>query len=587
MANVPISHIVELKIMFSKRFLFLTIAWFTFGILVISCVGFHPKAELVIHNGTVYTLNEKQPIVKMVAVSGGKIIFTGQEKSINSWIGARTKVLNLQGKTMTPGFIESHGHILYLGYSKMILDLSRVKNYEELVDKVAQAVRQTQPGEWILGRGWHQSKWNPPPRTLVHGFQTHQALSNVSPQNPVFLTHASGHAGIANAKAMEFAGVNPSSVFVEGGEIIKTADGDLTGIFTEKAQALITRHIPETTPQKNRRALKMAIDEIMANGLTSFSDAGSGREAIGLYREFLDQKKLKIRLWVMIDGQDQSLLEEWFTKGPEVGTGNHFLTVRAIKLFADGALGSRGAWLLNPYSDRPQHSGHATISMDSVYNISQKALAHGFQVAVHAIGDRANREVLDQFEIALQENPAAAKDHRFRIEHAQHINEHDIARFAKLGVIASMQAIHHSSDRPWAIKRLGKNRIEEGAYVWQKLLQTGAIIVNGTDAPVEPIDPIACFYAAVTRRTLEGYPPGGYEPDQRMTRLQALRSYTLDAAFGSFEEDIKGSIEKGKLADFTVFSQDLMQVPADRILETQVAYTIINGEVVYQREKGR
>ena len=324
--------------MSSKRFLSLTITCLICGILAISCVGFHPKADLVIHNGTIYTLDEKQPTVKMVAVSDGIIIFAGKENIINSWIGKKTKVLDLQGKTMTPGFIESDSHILYLGYAKMILDLSTVKNYEELVDKVARAVAQSQPGEWIVGRGWHQSKWNPPPRPLVHGFQTHRALSKVSPNNPVFLTHASGHAGFANATAMEIAGVNPSTEFVEGGEIIKNADGDLTGIFTENAQALIKRHIPETTPQKNRRALTMAINEILTNGLTSFRDAGSGREAISLYHEFLNQKKLKIRLWVMIDGQDQSLLAEWFTKGPEVGTGNHFLTIRAIKLFADGAL---------------------------------------------------------------------------------------------------------------------------------------------------------------------------------------------------------------------------------------------------------
>jgi predicted amidohydrolase YtcJ len=576
---------MELRNMFIKRFLCLNIICFTVCLLVISCAGFHPKADLVIHNGTIYTLDEKQPTVNLVAVSNGKIAFTGKADRIESWIGARTKVLNLQGKTMTPGFIESHGHILYLGYAKMILDLSTVKNYLQLVDKVSQAVAQSQPGEWIVGRGWHQSKWNPPPRPVVKGFQTHPALSKVSPDNPVFLSHASGHAGFANARAMQIAGVNPASVFAEGGEIIKTAAGEPTGIFTEKAQALITRHIPETTPQKTRRALKTAIDEILSNGITSFTDAGSGREAISLYREFLDQKKLKIRLWVMIDGKDQSLLAEWLADGPEVGTGNHFLTVRAIKLFADGALGSRGAWLLKPYSDRPRHSGHATISMDTVYDISNKALAHGFQLAVHAIGDRANREVLNQFEKTFQRNPAAAKDHRFRIEHAQHISQDDIPRFSKLGVIASMQSIHHSSDRPWAIKRLGKKRVEEGAYAWQKLLQTGAIVINGTDAPVEPIDPIACFYAAVTRRTLKGNPPGGYEPEQRMTRQQALRSYTLDAAYGRFEENIKGSIEPGKLADFTVFSQDLMQIPQDRILDTYVAYTIINGEIVYRRQK--
>ena len=570
--------------MSSKRFLLLTIGWFSICLLMISCSAFHPRADLVIHNGTIYTLDEKQPTVDMVAVSDGRITYTGQADRLDRWIGPQTNVLNLQGKTMTPGFIESHGHILYLGYAKMILDLSMVNNYEQLVDKVAQAVARAQPGEWIVGRGWHQSKWNPPPRPLVKGFQTHSALSKVSPDNPVFLYHASGHAGFANARAMNIAGVNPSSVFVEGGEIIKTPEGEPTGIFTEKAQTLITRHIPQTTSQKNRRALQAAIDEIMANGITSFRDAASGREAISLYREFLDQKKLKVRLWVMIDGKDPSLLAEWLAKGPEVGSGYDFLTIRAIKLFADGALGSRGAWLLEPYSDRPGHSGHTTIPMDTVYDISNKALAHGFQLAVHAIGDRANQEVLNQFEKAFQENPAAAKDHRFRIEHAQHISEDDIPRFAKLGVIASVQSIHHASDRPWAIKRLGKKRIEEGAYVWQKLLQTGAIVINGTDAPVEPIDPIACFYAAVTRRTLKGNPPGGYEPEQRMSRQQALRSYTLDAAYGGFEEDIKGSIEPGKLADFTIFSQDLMQVPEDRILDTRVAYTIINGEIVYRRK---
>ena len=285
----------------------------------------------------------------------------------------------------------------------------------------------------------------------------------------------------------------------------------------------------------------------------------------------------------MINGVNEKLLEEYYNKGPEIGLGNNFLTIRAIKLLSDGALGSRGAWLLEPYSDRPGHYGHEIILMQYVYTVAQDALKHGFQLCVHAIGDRANREVLNQYEKAFKENPEAVKDHRFRIEHAQHLTTQDIPRFAQLGVIPAMQAIHMSSDRPWAIDRLGKERIEEGAYVWQKLLKSGARIANGTDVPVEPISPVACFYASVTRRTLKGEPSGGYEPDQKMTREQALRSYTLDAAYAGFEENIKGSIKVGKLADFTVFSQDIMKVPEDDLLKTEIEYTIIDGKVVYKK----
>ena len=276
-------------------------------------------------------------------------------------------------------------------------------------------------------------------------------------------------------------------------------------------------------------------------------------------------------------------MDEYMEKGPEIGLGNNFLTIRAIKLFADGALGSRGAWLLKPYSDLPGHTGGPAEDSAFIYNVATRGIHHGFQVCTHAIGDRANREVLNIYESVFKNNPDA-KDPRFRIEHAQHLSLTDIPRFAQLGVIASMQTIHMSSDRPWAIDRLGEQRIKEGAYVWQKLLQSGAKIVDGTDVPVEPIDPIANFYAAVTRRTLRGTPPGGYEPDQRMTREQALRSYTLDAAYGEFDEDLKGSVTTGKLADFTVFSKDIMKIPDDSILSTHIYMTIINGKVVYENE---
>ena len=548
-----------------------------------STAGDSAKADLVIYNGTIHTMDPKSPAARMVAARGGKIVFVGSDETLGDWAGPQTRVLDLEGKTMTPGFIESHAHLIGMGYAGMQLDLGSAKNYDELAGTVAKAAETIPPGEWILGRGWHQSKWDPPPETMVNGFQTHHALSRAVPDHPVFLVHASGHAGFANAKAMEIAGITPRTASAVGGEIIRDADGDATGIFTEGAQDLIRGHVPRTTPAKSRLALEAAIRECIENGLTSFQDASSGREAIELYRAFLREGKLNIRLWAMIDGRDGSLLEDWFARGPEIGSGDDFLTIRAVKLFTDGALGSRSAWLLSPYTDRPGHSGAAVIPMAEVYETGKKALASGFQLCVHAIGDRANREVLGQFERVFADVPGAARDHRFRIEHAQHLSAADIPRFAAMNVIASMQGIHLSSDRPWAIDRLGNERIVEGAYVWRKLLDSGAVVINGTDAPVEPINPIASFYALVTRKTLAGQPPGGYEPGQKMTRRQALGACTLDAAYGAFEEHLKGSIEVGKFADFTVFTQDIMTVPDDRILETRVALTIINGRVVFER----
>ncbi len=553
-----------------------------FHLSFMSC-NMTPKADLVVQNGVIYTMDASQPTTEAVAVTDGKITFVGSNAELQTRIGANTEVLDLQGKTMTPGLIESHGHIMSLGYSRMILDLTQARNYDELVAMVADAVKQAKPGEWIQGRGWHQSKWEPQPE-MVGGFQTHYKLSAVSPNNPVYLRHASGHAGFANAKAMEIAGINSASTFTDDGEIVKDGADNPTGIFNERAQMLIGSRIPEPTPEMQRRALLLASEECLANGITSFQDAGSSQQDIDLYHEMADSGELGIRLWVMLSGRDQDLLSSWYERGPEIGAKNNHVTVRAIKLYSDGALGSRGAWLLAPYTDMPGHSGHETQPMADIGKIVEQGLQHGFQVCVHAIGDRANREVLDQFQIAFEANPDAAKDHRFRIEHAQHLSAQDIPRFAKLGVIAAMQGIHMASDRPWAIDRLGKERIVEGAYVWQKLLQSGAKVINGTDVPVEPVRPVACFYASVTRQTLQGAPEGGYEADQKMTREQALRSYTLDAAYGSFEEELKGSITVGKLADFTVLSQDIMQAPDNQLLNTEVEYTIVGGKILYQRE---
>ena len=563
--------------------------------IILTLTGCESKhADRVIHNGTIYTMSDYNPIAETVIVKDGKIMNVGNQINYRSYIGEKTKILDLNGATMIPGFIEGHGHFMGLGYAKMRLDLSVVDSYDELVDMVAEAVEKSPPGEWILGRGWHQSKWLPTPSPLVKGFQTHDKLSAVSPNNPVWLTHASGHAGFANAKAMEIGGITAETEFGFGGEIIKNLRNQPTGIFNERAQNLISKHVEspsydagsksdsDTDQQNSSLALELAVKECLENGITSFHDAGAGKESIQTFRDGINSNKLKIRLYVMLTSRDPKLLEEWYKNGPEIGTGNDYLTIRSIKLNADGALGSRGAWLLNEYTDRPGHFGMATQSIDYVYEVSKNGLKHGFQVNAHAIGDRANREILNQYQKVFNEYPEKANDLRWRIEHAQHIDPEDIPRFGELGVIPSIQGIHMSSDRPWAINRLGRKRIVESAYVWRDLIDHGAVIVNGTDVPVEPIDPLASFYASVTRKTLKGVPNNGYEPKQKMTRLEALKSYTINAAYAAFEEEIKGSIEIGKYADFTVLSKNIITIPENQLLNTKVLYTIINGKIEYK-----
>lgn len=565
-----------------------TLVFLFLGFGLTQCLEKKTPADLIIKGGTIYTVEAGNPTVEAVAVSGDTIVYAGNMAGLSQYQDEQTKVIDLAGKTMTPGFIEGHGHFMGLGYAELNLDLMNVTSYEEMVEKVKEAVAKAQPGQWIIGRGWHQDKWTKKPEKQIKGFQTHHLLSAASPNNPVFLSHASGHAGFANAKAMQLAGVNQLSVeqlgknLGEGGEILLDELGNPTGLFNERAQSLITQHIPDDTPETYERALELAMAACLRNGITSFHDAGVSRESIELFRKFKAAGKLNTRLYVMLTGFNSELLYEWFRKGPEVDPDN-LLTIRAIKLNCDGALGSRGAWLLEPYSDRPEFSGMPTLSMDTVLKISREGLKYGFQVCSHAIGDRANREILDRYEIAFSENPAAT-NHRYRIEHAQHLHPDDIPRFGKLGVIPAMQAIHLSSDRPWAIERLGEKRIKEGAYMWQSLLKSGAVIVNGTDVPVEPINPIASFFASVTRQTLKGEPEGGYEPAEKMTRGQALRSYTLDAAYGAFEENSKGSIKPGKLADFVVFNKDLMTVPDTEILSAEVSMTILGGKILYEKK---
>ena len=550
-------------------------------LLLIGCET--EKADMIIHNGKIYTMNDLMPTTESVAIRNGKIIALGKYRDLDDLITPRTKIINLNGAMMTPGLIEGHGHFYGLGLAKMQLDLSTAESYAELVSMVADAIDRSTPGEWILGRGWHQSKWSDNADSFIKGFQTHDSLSKISPNNPVWLKHASGHAGFANQKAMDIAGVSSETEFGFGGEIIKDLSGNPTGVFNERAQGLISKHVDTNLGKdSDLRAIELAVKTCLENGITSFHDAGTGNKTITTLRSAIDKKLLKVRVYAMLTSRDTSLLNQWYKKGPEIGTGNDFLTIRSIKLNADGALGSRGAWLIDEYTDRPGHFGMATQSMDYVYKVAKNGIQNGFQVNSHAIGDRANREILDQYEKVFNEFPKLSKDHRWRIEHAQHIDPKDIPRFGSLKVIASIQGIHMSSDRPWAINRLGQKRIVESAYVWRDLINHGAILINGSDVPVEPIDPIASFYASTTRKTLKGLPSSGYEPEQKMTRIEAMKSYTINAAYGAFEEKLKGSIEIGKYADFAVFSQNLITVPDDKILETKILYTIVNGNIEYQ-----
>lgn len=551
----------------------------------IGCAKKEP-ADLVLKNGKIVTVDESIPEAQALAVSGDVIVAVGSDKKIEPYIGETTRVIDLEGKLAIPGFVESHGHFTSIGRSKMQLDLMKVKNWDEVITLVADAVKDAEPGEWILGRGWHQEKWDKTPEPNVDGLPYHRELSKVSPDNPVFLSHASGHSGYANAKAMELGGITKETPDPPGGEVVKDPGGNPIGVFRETAQGLVQRalshYMDERTPDQidaeQRKIVELADKECTSKGITSFHDAGSSYGTIDLFKEFVEQGKLGLRLYVMISaGNDQ--LNESLSEYRIIGMGNNHLTVRSIKRLIDGALGPHGAWLLEPYADLPSSTGLNTTPVDTIRETAKIAIENDFQLNIHAIGDRANREVLDIYEEAFEAHPEK-EDLRWRIEHSQHLHPDDIPRFGQLGVIASMQGVHCTSDGPYVLKRLGEKRAEEGAYVWQKLMKTGAVICNGTDAPVEDVDPIACYYASVSRRTWEGKV---FFPDQRMSRMEALRSYTVNGAYAAFQEDILGSLTRGKLADITVLSKDILTCDEEEIPTAEVLYTIVGGKVVYQK----
>ncbi|HYL70482.1 MAG TPA: amidohydrolase [Candidatus Dormibacteraeota bacterium] len=535
----------------------------------------HAAAELLLRDGQIYTVSAAQPVVNAVAIEHGRIVALGAAAEAPGLRDATTQVIELHGRAAFPGFKDSHAHLLELGLARLNVDLTNAADFDEVIARVRRVAAQQPAGTWIIGSGWHEGKWRRPPAVTVRGFPVHQPLSAATPDHPVLLHRADGHALIVNARAMALMHVTAATPAPPGGQILHDAQGAPTGVFVDDAMDLIKP--PERSPAEKRRAWALAFTECLRYGITAVDEPGLGYEDVVLVKQLAAEERIPIRLYVMLGGWETLRRFE----RPEIGLDHGFLTIRSVKLYADGALGSRGAALLAPYTDDPGNTGQLITPLAQLRQASEYAFAHGFQVNTHAIGDRGNRVMLDLYAAILATDPSR-RDLRWRIEHAQHLAASDIPRFAQLGVIASMQPIHATSDRPWAPKRLGMARITEGAYVWRKLLDSGAHLASGTDAPVESLDPFANFYAAVTRMDAHGQPPGGFDPGQRMTRAEALRSYTLDGAYATFTERDNGSLELGKNADLVVLSRDIMQVPAAEILQAHAVMTIVAGKVAWQ-----
>ncbi len=556
-------------------------------ILMLSCQqSDNDAADMIIFNGVVATLDEDRPSASVVVIRDGRIAAVGESALMESWRSDSTEMVDAQGQFVMPGFIEGHGHFSGLGSSLQNLNFLRSRSWDEIVEMVGEKVKDSEVGEWIVGRGWHQEKWFSIPERNIHGYPYHDELSEVSPDNPVLLYHASGHAAFANKKAMDLAGVTKETPDPAGGEIVRDVRGEAIGVFEERAAGLLRRAYARyltTLSEEDKlstwyEGIDLAQAECLRKGVTSFQDAGSSFEWIDRYRGLAERGALDLRLWVMIR-HSAADMEGNLDDYPWIGLGDEFLTVRAIKSEVDGALGAFGAWLLEPYDDKTDFVGQNTTEVSEVAAIADLAYEHGLQLCVHAIGDRANREVLDLFE-AQYAKAGASPDLRWRIEHSQHLAVDDIPRFGDLGVIASMQGIHCTSDAPFVEKRLGRDRAREGAYPWRSLLDAGAVIANGTDTPVEDVDPIESFYASVTRKRIDN----GFEffPEQAMTRYEALKSYTLDAAFAAFEEESKGSLAEGKLADVVILSKNLLECSEEEILEAKIQYTIVGGDIKYR-----
>jgi predicted amidohydrolase YtcJ len=532
-------------------------------------------ADLIVYNAVVYTVDSTRPMAQAIAVRGNRIAAVGDDAAVLSLRGPSTRAIDAAGATVVPGLQDAHGHVGALGSNLQTLDFRGTTSFEQVVAGVRQRVATTPPGQWILGRGWDQNDW------LDKAWPTGELLSAVAPRHPVYLTRIDGHAALVNRAAMDRAGLTASTSDPEGGRIIRGPRDEPTGVLIDRAQDLVSARIPAITRTELETRLLAADLELRRLGLTMVHDAGTDGETVDAYRRLIDAGRLKTRIYVMLRGSLPSL-RPFFDKGPVTGGAQPRLIVRAIKLVADGALGSRGAAMLEPYSDEPGTTGLLTTPPEEVYAQTLAASKAGFQTGIHAIGDRGNRVAMDTFERVQREVPGA-RALRLRIEHAQILDAAEIPRFARLGIIASMQATHATSDMPWVPDRIGAARTQEGAYVWQTLVKSGVVLANGSDFPVEEPNPMLGLYAAITRQDPSGNPPGGWMPGQRLSRDEALRSFTSSAAYAAHVESLLGSLEPGKLADFVVLSKNIMRVPAPEILGTMVRMTVIGGEVVYEQ----
>jgi predicted amidohydrolase YtcJ len=536
-----------------------------------------PKApaDLIVTNARVYTADDARPLVEAFAVRDGRIAFVGSQREAAALKGPNTRVVDAGGRTVIPGMVDGHAHFSGLAQTLRSVDLTGTNSQAEVIARVVAKSKTVPKGTWITGRGWDQNDWG------VTDFPTHDALSAALPDHPVLLERVDGHATYANMAAMKAAGVTAASKAPVGGQIITDAKGNPTGVFVDNASDVLEKQVPAMTAVEYKRALTEAIAVMHRWGLTGMHDAGATRQAIDTYEELAKAKELNLRLYVMI-GDDAAALDHYFAKGPQSGLYDGQLWVRAVKLYADGAMGSRGAALLEPYSDDPNNSGLLKSTQAHIREVAERGLKAGFQVNTHAIGDRGNRVVLDAYEQALKTVPTA--DHRFRVEHAQILHYDDIPRFAQLGAIPSMQASHQTSDMYWIGKRLGPTRLL-GAYAWQSLLQTGVVIPNGSDFPVEQVNPLISFHASIARQDARDWPAGGWFPEQRMSREDALRSMTIWPAYAGFQEQSMGSITAGKFADFVILDTDIMRVPAEMVMKASVVSTWVGGKAVYEAAK--
>ncbi len=543
-------------------------------------------ADRILTNGTIITVDSSLPEAQSIAIKDGRILALGSAEEIDAFVGESTDVIDLDGKVAIPGFIEGHAHFLGLGQALMILDLVPTRSFDDIITMVEEAAKNASPGEWIVGRGWHQERWGSSNELLYDGLPHHRKLSAVSPDNPVMLIHASGHAVYANEMALALAGIIAESSDPDGGTIIRDETGDATGYLRQAASNPVRKLVREALDslseseqqQRFERQVELAGKESLKHGVTSFHDMGTNLANIDRLKKLADEGQLPVRLHVAIRQETNETLREKASEYRMIGYGDGFLTVRAMKRAIDGALGTHGAWLISPYADKTDTSGLPQTSLENLRETAQIAFDNGYQLNTHAIGDRGNREVMNLYESFMGKDPES--DLRWRIEHAQTLDPSEVPRFAELGVIASMQGVHATSDGPWVPYRLGMVRAQQKAYVWRSLLDEGATICNGTDAPVESISALESYIASVTRRMADGTQ---FFPEQVMDRMEALYSYTLGCAKAVFDEDELGSLTVGKRADIAVLNGNLLTLPEDELTGLEVEMTLVGGEVRFAK----